>query len=206
MARAPRPAAKCWRRRAGTRSRPWPAARALVGGDHEPQHQQRRCDRCGADDGGKGGEEVHRYGKYAIFSGYLRLRNAEIPQPQVYGKFARSGASPAQQPRQIFFSRAFISASSAPIVSTYFELSTFEVLQRAAALRRPAPGAAAGTLSRPAGRAARPCRSKLSLAAASADRFAIRRLGDGGLRQRANRDDKASVSFRPLSLAGGTRP
>ena len=32
----------------------------------------------------------------------------------------------AQQPRQMFLSRAFISASSALIESTYFPLSTFE--------------------------------------------------------------------------------
>ena len=34
-------------------------AGSLVGGDHEPQHQQRRCNRRGADDGGKGSEQMH---------------------------------------------------------------------------------------------------------------------------------------------------
>jgi hypothetical protein len=37
-----------------------------------------------------------------------------------------AGASAAQQPLQILFSRAFISASSAPIVSTYFPPAIFE--------------------------------------------------------------------------------
>jgi hypothetical protein len=43
------------------------------------------------------------------------------------GQTPRAAASNAQQPLQIFFSRAFISASSALIVSTYFALSTFEL-------------------------------------------------------------------------------
>ena len=55
------------------------------------------------------------------------------------------GASPAQQPRQIFFSRAFIIASSALMVSTYFELSTFEVLAAGCAAAAFWAGAATGT-------------------------------------------------------------
>jgi hypothetical protein len=50
--------------------------------------------------------------------------------------------SSAQQPRQMFFSRAFISASSALIISTYFELSAFEAGFIAAVL---SAGVAAGT-------------------------------------------------------------
>ena len=49
-------------------------------------------------------------------------------RPQAAGNDASElalGASPAQQPRQIFLSRAFISASSALIESTYFAVSTF---------------------------------------------------------------------------------
>jgi hypothetical protein len=55
------------------------------------------------------------------------------------------GASPAQQPRQIFLSRAFINASSALIVSTYFAVSTFEAGARGGgfAVADDAAGAAA---------------------------------------------------------------
>jgi hypothetical protein len=42
-------------------------------------------------------------------------RNSRLPK-----------ATTAQQPRQIFFNRAFITASSALIESTYFAVSTFE--------------------------------------------------------------------------------
>ena len=49
-------------------------------------------------------------------------------RPHVAGscRTSRFPTEPAQQPLQIFFSRAFMSASSAPIVSTYLAVSTFE--------------------------------------------------------------------------------
>jgi hypothetical protein len=40
--------------------------RALVGGDHEPQHQQRGGDRGGADHGGEGFKQQHQDSKYAF--------------------------------------------------------------------------------------------------------------------------------------------
>jgi hypothetical protein len=52
------------------------------------------------------------------------------------------GASPRQQPRQIFFSRAFINASSALIVSTYFAGSTFEFEARGGGFAVAAAGGA----------------------------------------------------------------
>src|SRR5260370_29059494 len=48
----------------------------FVGGDDEPQDQERRCYRRGADDGRKGFKKIHRYGKYAISLRYLSLRSA----------------------------------------------------------------------------------------------------------------------------------
>jgi hypothetical protein len=49
---------------------PHPGGRAgpFAGGDHEPQDQQRRRDRRGADDGGEGLEQEHQ-GRYVIFLG-----------------------------------------------------------------------------------------------------------------------------------------
>ncbi len=55
-----------------------------------------------------------------------------------------SAASGDQHPLQIFFSRAFMSASSAPIESTYLPASTFEAgAARDAGLAVGATGAAA---------------------------------------------------------------
>jgi hypothetical protein len=58
--------------------------------------------------------------------------NSRLPKP-----------STAQHPRQIFFSRAFISASSALIESTYFAVSTFEAGARGFAAADDAGGGAA---------------------------------------------------------------
>ena len=63
---------------------------ALVGGDHQPQHQQGRRDGGGADDGRKGCKEIHKDGKYAIFPRYLRFEML---------KCAASGAANVPEPR-----------------------------------------------------------------------------------------------------------
>src|SRR6202035_1563388 len=93
----------------GGRSRP------LVGGDPQPQYQQRGRHRGRADDCRKGFKDEHRSGKYIIFPCYPPFKCEE----------ARTQASVLQQPRQIFFNCAFIRASSALIVSTYFPGSAF---------------------------------------------------------------------------------
>jgi hypothetical protein len=61
------------------------------------------------------------------------------------GNSRSPGGLPAQQPRQMFLSRAFISASSALIVSTYFALSTFEGLTAGFSAAVLSAGFAAGT-------------------------------------------------------------
>src|SRR6202043_7286 len=96
--------------------------RPLVGGDHEPQHQQSRGYRGGADYGRKGFKQIHQDGKYAIFPFNLPSQTGCATA----SRGAAATAPGAQQPLQIFFSRAFISASSALILSTYLPASTFE--------------------------------------------------------------------------------
>ncbi len=164
---------------------------AFAGGDHQPQYQQRGRHRGGSDDGRKGCKEIHRDGKYAIFRSLFETRRgAAASRGRAIRPNLGPAASAAQQPLQIFFSRAFTSASSAPIESTYFAPSAFET------------GAARNgglAVADDAGR-----RGGLVVAGQPGAwvryRFAFRRLRDRSLAERAKRDKSGKQShFNPFS-------
>ena len=128
-ARAQSAAAKCWRRREKTRSRPWQAdpdarprrSRATVSAARVPPRPFRsRSEGMREDSSGRQICHFSLLSTVAKVRCGRKSRAGHVPEP------ARPGSA-AQQPRQIFFSCAFTRASSLLSESTYFAPSTFDV-------------------------------------------------------------------------------
>ena len=133
------------------------------------RNKQRGCYRGGTDDGGEGFKQQHLERQLCQFLSALLGSNRSVAT----ASRGRQPASPEvalQQPLQIFFSCAFISASSALMVSTYFAGSILE------------PGTEAS--GNCVGRGRRCCRRSLVVAgqpgSGVGNRFAILCLGNGG--------------------------